>query len=159
MEEGRFIGYSKRLCKVYDIKTKCSPNEPCYYCIYNQTIYLICKIEHNFITVPLSKTIPFNHENMQATKSIPPHERPNCPLKASPNRLIASAIWSELAAANVARKNIFSSGVVLSALNQLPRETRTPLSTAAWKTSSSISSRVLPDARPGCFFQSMSTQC
>ena len=130
------------------------------HCIYNQTKYLICNIKHNLTT--MYDFWRQSHLTMRICK-LPnpchPHERPNCTLKASPNRLIASAIWSELAAANVARKNIFSSGVVLSALNQLPRETRTPLSTAAWKTSSSIWSRVLPDARPGCFFQSMSIQC
>jgi len=76
----------------------------------------------------------------------------------SPNRLIASVMFSSLAAANVARKNILSS-LRPAALNQLPRETRTPLLTAAPKIVSSIASRVLPDVISGCFFQSTSTQC
>lgn len=96
--------------------------------------------------------------NQFACSKLPAQFRPNSCLRVVPKREIASAIASELAAANVARKNNFSS-LAPWALNQLPREISTPLLTAAWKTSSSISSRVLPDESPGCFRQSISIQC
>ena len=83
----------------------------------------------------------------------------NSALRAWPNLEMASEIFSSLAAAKVARKNIFLSSNSLFALNQLPRETSTPLLTAAWKMSSSMSARVFPEEKPGCFCQSTSIQC
>jgi hypothetical protein len=79
---------------------------------------------------------------------------------AVPSLSMASAIFSGDAAANVARKNIcigtkslFSA--IFSAANQLPGEMRTPLSTEARKSSSSMAARSLVLAS-GCFFQLIS---
>ena len=90
--------------------------------------------------------------------SFPHNYNPKMPRRAMPNLAIASLILSAEAAANVARKNS-SVGTKFSrsALNQLPLLTRTPCSTAARKTSSSISRMDLVFAA-GCLCQSTVSQ-
>lgn len=61
----------------------------------------------------------------------------NWVFNVTPSLLIASVILSPGAAAKVTLKNMSASTAVLSAKNQLPQETRTPSSMAAWKMASS----------------------
>ena len=87
-----------------------------------------------------------------------PNYNPKMPRRAMPNLAIASLILSAEAAANVARKNnSVGTKFSRSALNQLPLLTRTPCSTAARKTSSSISRMDLVFAA-GCLCQSTVSQ-
>lgn len=86
------------------------------------------------------------------------HSIPKLVLIAMPNLLIASVIFSSLAAANVHRKYIFlCSKFSLSAVNQLPLAIKAPWSKVACHISCSISSRVEVLAF-GCLCQSTVNQ-
>lgn len=79
-------------------------------------------------------------------------------LMASPNLLIASVMFSAVAAANVARKKSSFGSVSCSARNQDPRATKTPLAMQELKISSSTSKMPFPAWIPGCWEWSILSQ-
>jgi hypothetical protein len=78
--------------------------------------------------------------------------------KASPRRRMASRMFVGVAAANVVRKNMSVGGKAVSARNQEPRPTSTPLAMQASYMDSSIS-RMLRVFASGCCVWSTLSQC
>ena len=89
----------------------------------------------------------------------PTYTNPNWLFNVMPNLLIASVSRSSGAAAKVTLKNMSLSGEVISARNQLPQDTSTPSSIAAWNMASSTVRWLFPARAAGCRRHSTFIQC